>query len=242
MNNEINLGYLIKILKNSWLKIAAITLAAVLVIALLTVFLLPKKYKSDTEFYILNSSDVGYTSSSVLSASDYLANDYISIITSDIMLGKVVDKLKAEGNTEYTIEDIRNMISSETKTTTSIFYISVETKDPKLTHSISSYIAEMAPDVISDVTTKDNAEGVAQPVKVLRFPVFSENHTSPSLIINVIVTFMLAAVISYIVFFLKDILDTTLRTEENVKEKIKYPLIGVIPEWKVSSDKKNTEV
>ena len=52
MNNDINLGYLFKIFKNNWLKIAAITIAVTVAMALLTVFLLPKKYECEMEFYM----------------------------------------------------------------------------------------------------------------------------------------------------------------------------------------------
>jgi capsular polysaccharide biosynthesis protein len=243
MNNDINLGYLFKIFKNNWLKIAAITIAVTVAMALLTVFLLPKKYECEMEFYILNASDAEYTSTSVVGASAYLANDYIAIINSDIMLNKVSEKLETEHSLKYTPDDIRDMISSKTKSSTSTFNISIKTADPNTSYWIASYIAEFAPDIVSDITSKyvETAETELksnEPLRVLQFPEFSENHSSPSLIINCFLACFIAAAVSYTAFFLSDLLDTTIHSEENVKEKIAYPLIGTIPDWKISAGTK----
>ena len=252
MSNEINLGYLLKILKSSWWKIVIFTVALSLVVALFTIFLIPKKYNSQIEFYILNTNtEAGYTTSTLLSASDYLANDYISIIQSDHMLEEISRKLLEDHGVEYTSKEIRGMISSETKTTTSIFSITVENGDPYHAYWIAGYIAEMASPVIKDFskpaefTYEINGEKVTatidhvDPVKVLRVPTLNENEVSPSVVANTFFTALITAVIAYIVYLLVDILDSTIRTEETVKEKVSRPLIGTIPEWKIHSGKKD---
>lgn len=253
MSNEINLGYLLKILKSSWWKIVVFTVAISLVVALFTIFMIPKKYNSQIEFYILNTNtEAGYTTSTLLSASDYLANDYISIIQSDHMLEAISEKLLNDHGVEYSSEEIRGMISSETKTTTSIFSITVENGDPYHAYWIAGYIAEMASPVITEFSkpseftyTASNGEVFVvtvdhvDPVKVLRVPTLNESEVSPSVVSNTFLTAIITAVIAYIVYLLIDILDSTIRTEETVKEKVSRPLIGTIPEWKIHSTKKD---
>ena len=254
MSNEINLGYLLKILKSSLWKIILFTVIAALIAALFTIFMIPKKYNSQIEFYILNTNtEAGYTTSTLLSATDYLANDYISIIQSDHMLEDISKRLMDEHGVEYSAKDIRAMISSETKTTTSIFSITIENGDPYHAYWIAGYIAEMAAPVImefskpAEFTYKDKATGETivitidhvDPVKVLRNPTLNEDEVSPSLIVNTFITAVITAIIAYVVYLLIDILDSTIRTEETVKEKISHPLIGTIPEWKIHSAKKD---
>ena len=255
MNTEISFGYLFKILKNAWLKIVIFTVLAAVAAGLFTAFVIPKKYDSKIEFYIVNtSSDVDYATGTLLSAVDYLANDYIAILQSDFLLTEISQRLKDEHGIEYTPEDIRGMFSSETKVTTSIFSVTIKAQDPHHAHIIASYISERASDVIMDFAKpgewKDKyllsdgevVEIIKErqvPIKVLREPQLNEAPVSPSLFINVALTTFLVAVAIYLIYFLKDLLDSTIRTEENVKEQISHPLIGTIPEWKIHSSKKD---
>ena len=256
MNKDITLGYLLKILKNSLWKILAVTVVMAIIVACFTIFLMPKKYNSSIVFYIVNTStETDYTTGTLLSATDYLANDYIAIIQSDYMLTAISDKLKSDHSIEYTASEIRGMITSETKTTTSIFSITVECENAEHAYLIAYYISVGADNVIKEfakpddiiLSYRDEETGELikipiepqDPVKVLRDPELNEEPVSPSLVVNVLITVFVVAVVMYLIFFLKDLLDSTIRTEENVKEKIKHPLIGTIPEWKIHSTKKD---
>ena len=56
MTKEINLKVLLKVLKNSWWKILIFTVAITIAVGAVIHFLVPKKYASTIEFYVLNTS------------------------------------------------------------------------------------------------------------------------------------------------------------------------------------------
>ena len=52
---------------------------------------------------------------------------------------------------------------------------------------------------------------------------------SPNLIINILIGAILGIAISFLVFFLAEVLDNTIYTEDDVKDKFGYPIVGLIP-------------
>jgi capsular polysaccharide biosynthesis protein len=90
MTNEISISLLLKVLKSAWWKILIFTVVIALIAAAVTSFVIPKKYSSSVTFYVNNtSSDYEYTTASLLEAAQLLANGYIEIIKSDVMLEKI---------------------------------------------------------------------------------------------------------------------------------------------------------
>lgn len=159
---EISLDFLWKVFKKTWWRIAIITILVMVVAACFTHFLIPKKYSSKTEFYIVNvNPDSDYTSASLLSAASYLVNDYVTIIKSDYMLDQVVEKLKEQGVTEYGGSEIKNatlrgMISSDSSAETSAFSLKVLSQDAEFSYKVASVIAEIAPEVVTKMAKPED--------------------------------------------------------------------------------------
>ena len=93
MTKEISLSFLINVLKSAWWKILIITVAVAIAVAAFTQFMIPKKYESTVQFYIINTSTTAeYTQTALLAANEYLANDYITIIKSDKMMEMIAEE------------------------------------------------------------------------------------------------------------------------------------------------------
>ena len=162
MTKEINIALLWKVFKSAWWKMLIITVAVAISVAAFTYFLVPKKYAASTEFYVLNTSTTSeYTTTALLSAAEYLANDYIQIIKSDIMINKVLERcqnseeLKALGYTADSFKSqsaIRSMISSSTSKESSTFSITITHTDPQLAHYVCKFIKEEAPAIIKEIS------------------------------------------------------------------------------------------
>ena len=153
MTNEISLVFLFKILKSSWWKILIITLVVMLLVAAVTEFAIDKQYSSSTEFYIINSSVTSeYTTSALLSAVEYLANDYIEIILGDRMIDQIIQDLTAKGYTGCTPSNVRAMISPKTSAESSIFQITVTHTDKNVAYYVSESIKENAPKIIREIS------------------------------------------------------------------------------------------
>ena len=159
---EISLDFLLKVFKKTWWRIMIFTLVIMIAAACFTHFLIPKKYSSEVEFYIVNvNTDSDYTSTSLLGAASYLVNDYVTIIKSDYMLDQVVAKLKAAGFTTYNEkplenETLRKMISHTTSSQTSAFTLKITSTDRKFSQEATALIADMAPEIVTKMAKPED--------------------------------------------------------------------------------------
>lgn len=265
MTKEINFLFLVKVLKNAWWKILIFTVAVALAVAAFTEFVIPKKYSSTTEFYVLNTSTTSeYTTTALLSAAEYLANDYIEIIRGDQMVNIIIEDIKENGY-DLSPSDVRSMITASTSSETSTFRIIVTSTDKALAYYISDSIKENSPKVIKDITrpsyssnlyfgtkyTNPNGdekmeytritEEYLECVKVIRSPEIANAPVSPSVIKNALVSAVLAACVAYVFFLIVKLSDTTIKSEEDIKELVEETVIGDIPYWKVQNSEQDVK-
>ena len=248
MNSEISLKLLLKVFKSSWWKILIIVLVVVMAVGAYTSFFVEKKYSSNVSFYVVNiNNGTEYTTTALITAAQQLASDYIEIIKSDRVLVPVSEGLKeAHDNGTYSgelysVAAIRKMISTSQKTETSIFTVSVTNVDKKAAYLITTLIADLSPDIISDITKRttvvtDENTGEkklekAVCLEVLTDPVEAKTHDSTGLVRNSALGGLIAFFLAYVVFTLKLMWNTVIRTEDDVKSIVNEPILGVIPSW-----------
>ena len=153
MEFDISLEFLIKILKKTWWRIVIIALAVMLLVAGFTHFFIAKKYSSSVKFYVVNvNTSIDYTTASYLSASEYLINDYVSIIKSDYLLNMVCENLKEKGYENVTPDRLRPLIRSSADTNNSTFSLSVVHTDKQFAYDVTVAITEIAPNAITALT------------------------------------------------------------------------------------------
>lgn len=149
---EISLDILIKIFKKNFIKILIFSVVVMIVVASFTHFFIPKKYSSSVKFYVVNmNSEYDYTSSAVVSAVEYLINDYIAIIKSDYMLDKIVDELAKDGIPNVTNAQLNSMIVGAASTETSVFTVSVSSTDKELAYKVATILGEIAPKTVTEI-------------------------------------------------------------------------------------------
>ena len=209
MEHEISLGMLLGVLKKTWWKILIITVAVMIVAALFTQFFIPKKYSSSVDFYVVNvNTSYDYTTSTLLSASTYLINDYVSIIKSDYMLDKVCTELLAANKSydfvtaeDITSKNIRAIISSASSEETSVFRLSISHVDAEYAYDVASTIAKLAPTVVTEVAKPES------------------NLTEEELV---------SALSSFINAYEKNYNTDTKVTKENISAMVEYDTFGLV--------------
>lgn len=153
MEKTVSLEHLWQIFKNTWWKILIVVLIVTIAAGVVTEFCVPRKYSSTTEFYIVNvNQTIDYTTSTTVAADQMLAKNYIEVIKSDAMMSMVGEKLKENHEIEMTNKQIRAMISSATNSNASSFSITVTAPHATLAYKIASYITELAPDLVTEIT------------------------------------------------------------------------------------------
>ena len=263
MTKEISLSLLLKVLKSAWWKILIVTVVIALAVAAFTEFVIPKKYQSSIEFYILNTSTTSeYMTTSLLASAEYLASDYIKIINSDQVVGIIIDKLEAEGYQEVTPKKVRSMISSTKASDASTFTITVTSTNADVAYVMANAIKDEAPEIIRSITRPSYSSNYYQKVKdpatgeeifekidesdlecvvPVRAPQRAITHSSPNIVTYTLLAALLAAFATYVLFLLLKLSDTTIRSESNFKELVgtSVTIIGTIPYWSANAVEKN---
>ena len=178
----------------------------------------------------------------MLPASKSLVSTYIVILQHDAVIDEIGDMLVKEYGTKaledyLTIEDgkvktssLRSCIALSAEQDTEVLLISVTTKSPELSVSICNAMERVGPDKIKQVTHAGSVETIG----AAKLP------TSPSgpnirryTIIGMLAGFVIAAAIVIIRFML----DTTVRTGDDIKTRFDFPILGEIPDIEAKETK-----
>ena len=266
MQKELSLVELLKVFKRTWWKMLLIALAFMVIAALYTHYMVPDRFSSTVNFYIRNEqNNTDYINPTLLSASDNLANNYISIIKGDRCMLEIKTALEDQGIYRSTNE-IKSMLSFSKDTDTSTFLLRVSGTNAYEAYVIATLIAQKAPDIITETAKLNsnteiygtlvdidiaNAEvrdailghyasirvDKTPCVEVLNGPVEDTVADSPSIARNMALTGIIAAILTYAIALLLSMMDTAIRTEEDLKNCIDVPVLGVIPSW--AADRKD---
>lgn len=237
MDNEkeisIDLGKLFTMLKKRIVYILLATLILAVTAGCLTEFLIEPKYTTSCTMYVYSNTDRVSTNSSIgsseLTASQQLVNTYIVVLESDYVLENVIKDL----NLEMTTSQLKNMISCSQINETEIFRVSVTSTDAALAADVANTIAKIAPDAIVQ-TIKAGGVSVIDYAKVPSSP------SSPNLIKNVIIGALVGFVLSFAIFFITELFDTTIRTDKDLEREFNIPILGDIPRLIPVADKVQT--
>lgn len=160
----------------------------------------------------------GSITSSEIDASQNLVNTYLEIIKSNTFLEKVADNL----DYEITPGAIKGMISSGQVEDTFIFKVQVTSTDATQAMEIANTIAEICPDEIVRIV---NA-GSVQIVDLASQPT---SPSSPNLKKIIGIALLAGFVVSFAIFFLKEIFDTSINDEKDLEKEFDIPVLGTIP-------------
>lgn len=219
--NKVNIHTLLYVLWRKAFWIIGIGVATAILFAAVTKFLLTPIYSSTAKFYVNNNTEKGSTtiSSQDINASQSLAGTAIVIIRNN---NELMQRVIAASSVECTVEELKEMITASSLSSTEAFAIKVSCPSPEdalsLANAFRIVVPEMIPDVIrgGDISTFDVPEKATEP-------------DSPNIFINTLVGGFLGIIVSFLIFFLSEALDNTIYGEDDLKDKFKYPIVGIIP-------------
>ncbi len=220
---EIDLKALLNIFRKRWAWIAATTVAGFLVLLMVSLFMLPRKYTSSVSLYVNNLTSVSTTGGvniNDINASQKLVDTYVVILQDDDVLQQVADQL----STPMTVSELSSVISMESVNQTEVLQISAETVDPELSAEICNTLAEVAPSVLQRVVKAGSVEviGSAKP---------SQTATSPNVKLYALMGALLGLVLSIGASIMIFLLDNTVKGEEDLKNRLDIPVLGEIPSF-----------
>lgn len=219
--NEISLQEIFMIL---WSKVVIIVLCTVIGgIAAFGVsnYVIDPTFTSRVSMYVNNNPNAETTVANIndINTSQKLVSTYIEILKSDNVLSKVCE---ATG-LEYTAADVRKMMSASAVNGTEIFEVKVTAKDSEEAALIANTIAELAPEEIIRVVKAGSVELIDQAVP-------AEGPSSPNVLLNTLIGFMLGGVLSVLGVLVAAMLDNRVKDEEDLKKYYDMPVLGAIPD------------
>lgn len=209
--------------QKKWLVMLAAVLGAMLAL-LGTFFFITPQYQSSAMFYVNNSSlSVGDATFSIdsgdISAAKSLVNSYIVILNTRESLNDVIDY----AGVDRTYSEIKKMISAASVNSTEIFEVVVTSPDPYEAEKIANAIAYILPKRISSIIEGTSA-------KVVDAAVVAAKPSSPSYTINVFIGLVVGLAVSVCGIVLYAFFDISIRTEEDIAQNCKHPVLVAVPD------------
>ena len=213
---EIDLGELFLRLLDKWYIIVASALVGTLISGIWTFFFVTPQYEATSKLYILNS-DESVINLSSLQLGSQLANDYTHVFSNWHVHDSVIKKL----GLEYTDKDMARMVRVNNPANTRLLEITVKSPDRAEAQLIAHTYAVVAPEFIAKVM-KTVEPSVFQEAQLPDKPV------SPSKTRNLILGFLIGAVLAAGVITVLFVMDDKVRTSDDITKLLGLPTLGVV--------------
>lgn len=201
----------------NWKSFLMVMLLGAVAAAAYHTYMVKPTYQASTEIYVTNSDSV--ISFQDLQIGSALTADYQSIITSRGVLNKVIADLQL--NTTY--KGLRSLISVSNPTGTRIIRTNVTTTNLELSRDIANDLLQVSIERIFQIV------GTNEPTIIDYAEAQAVENVTPSFFRSTAIGSLLGAVIVAAVVTLQMLLDTTIKTEDDIKKYLQLPVLTAIP-------------
>ena len=224
---EINLKELIDYIKSRIVLILFIILVVVVLGSAYSLFFKVPKYRSATTIVLVSDSgeSTATTTQTDVNLSKSLVPTYSEIVKTDAVVGKVIKNLALD----YSVSELKGNISVTTINNTEIIKIVVTDKDKALAADIANEIVKVFSAEIKSIYKLQNVSQIDVAAE-------AENPYNINIVKDLAIYILIGLVLSFGYVFVVFYFDTTVKSSEEIENKLGLPVIGVIP--KVKRDKK----
>lgn len=218
-------------LKRKIFLILAISLLGGCLSGVFTAFFIKPVYTSTSSVLVL-SKETTLTSIADLQLGSQLAKDYQVLIQSTEVMKQAIDSVKEKyteagiyEDFDMTPDELRKCITINNPSDTRILEISVEHNEPVVARDLVNAVTS-----ISSSYVGNKMEVI--PPKVIEEGKLPIIKTSPSMVKNVLVGFMIGLMLSAGVVVLLTIMDDSIKSEEDVEKYLEIPVLASVPDRK----------
>lgn len=218
---EINLKELFDYIKERIFMIIAVTLAVVALGCVYSSFLKTPMYKSTST--VLLVSDDGTTGNTGTTQSDVnlnksLVSTYSELVKSRTVLKTVIENLSLE----YEVSELSEKITVSNVSDTEIIKISVTDAD-------SSLAADIANEIVNVFGEEIKNHYKLQNVSVVDVAEEEEQAYNINFVKDVVIYMLIGCVLALGTVFVIFYFDTTIKSAEEVENKLGLPVLGIVP-------------
>lgn len=211
---------LLTLLRKRLALVIALPVICALVTAMFCWGFMPNEYTAETSIYALsktsgNGGDADVVTSSDLSASQMLANDFAELAKNEQIRDETAQAIGLNS-----LADFKIAVSSST--TTRVIKVAVTGKDPES----AALVANKLTDEISETAVRImnvEAVNIVSEAKVPTSP------SGPSRMLYTLVAFLAGLFVAIAIVVIMDMLNTTIRDDAEATELLEAPVIGRFP-------------
>lgn len=218
------------LLDKAWLiGIVALLAAAAMFVG--TLLMVTPQYQASAMFYV-NNTDISVGSANLsltasdISASRGLVDTYIVILNTRETMLEVIDY----SDVDLSYEALKGMVSAEAVDDTEVFRVTVTSPDPLQAEQIANSFAHILPKRIANIIEGSSA-------KVVDAAVVPSAPSSPSYTRNTMMGFLVGLVLAAAVVVVADLLNVSIRTEEDILRTGANPVLAAVPDMTKGSRK-----
>ncbi len=212
---------LLTLLRKHLKLVIMLPIVCMVAMGLASVLMMSDTYTATTDMYVLASSEGGNSSSALssdLSASQMLTNDVATLLQSDRVMSDAAEQLGLPNLRGYNIT-----VTSES--TTRVITLQVTSSDAQGSANVANALADCVSNVAQEVMNVES-------VNVIDEAPTPEAPSGPNRMLYVAVAAMAGLFAAVAIVVLMDVIDTRVRSAEDVEELLELPVIGRIPEMK----------
>ncbi len=232
---ELDLKELFSIFWSKKIEIALITLIFMVVGIIYSFAFVTPKYQSKTTLLLATLNNEGQQSSSKdtmtqtdLTLNTNLVSTYSDLIKREIVLNEVLDNLNIKNIDE---EQLKNNIKVSSVSDTQLIEISVINENPTYASQIANEIAKVFTEKVAEDIYHINNVHVIDVAKVEQTP-YNINHLK-----DIIIFIFIGIVVAVIKVLITNMLDNTVKTEQDVEKQTGLLVLAQIPEFNMNMRK-----
>ena len=241
---EITFGYLINVFKKSFIFMVIAAMVFGVVGIVYSKVIEKPKYQSTATFIVTNNSPENYTTSGLTMASTSIAATCVEFATHDLPARMVAEHKNADGvalwetlkyeSVEPCAQAIKKMITAKKSPDDVVFafYITITSSSRNVTYEVTKAMQEVFPETVNQIfsSNNENASSLISSTGGLQSEAGVRIVKSSAIKVGFILA-VVAAMVTYCIFFVKAMMDKSIHGEETLKENFDYPIVGVIPSF-----------
>lgn len=216
---EISFKEIFSILRRRLWLIILLLILFMLASGLVSYYVIDKKYEASTTLMIMTTDEIEYNE---ILLNQKLASIYSELIKTRAVANKVIENLKLR----ISYEQYKSKVKVNFVEDAGLIRIQVSDKNPKLAADIANEIALVFIEDVKRVMRVENIQ-VIDEAQVPTKPV------SPKPVLNISIAGILGFMIGVFISFLKEYLDNTIKSYEDVEKYLELQVLGAIPKFKV---------
>lgn len=220
LQETITLQEVLKIVRKQLLFIMSFALFLALITAFLSYFIIKPTYEAETQLLInQKSNDQSPLAIQQVETDLRLINTYNVIIQSPAILSKVISQL----NLNSTPEKLKEQITVSNASNSQVVNIAVRDKKPDMAVDIANTVAGVFQEEIQVLMTIDN-------INILSVAKLDDQPepVAPNKTLYIVAATIIGLIVSAGFALLLECFDTTVKTEQDIEEKIGLPIIGIV--------------